>query len=216
MQVKINGVQIGYDDFGQGPVVLFLHDHLLNRHMWKQQVDPLVTAGFRVILIDLRGCGESSPVDQPVLIKTHSADIIGLLNYLGIGRVAVCGLSVGNSVLYDLKDNYPQRVVGTYLAISNTVESLRSKALVSALKANRHQQDNPEAAKLLASEPCHPMTHQTQIDPSLNINQIRKPDGSVLADMENVQEFNNQLLAFLMNLAPRKNEDEIRPLSSVA
>lgn len=216
MQVKINGVQIGYDDFGQGPVVLFLHDHLLNRQMWKQQVDPLVTAGFRVILIDLRGCGESSPVDKPVFVKTHSADIVSLLNYLGIGRVAVCGLSVGNSVLYDLKDNYPQRVVGTYLAISSTVQSLRSKALVSALKANKHQQDNPETSKLLASEPCNPITHHTQVGQSLNIDQTKKPDGSALADMENVQEFNNQLLAFLMNLAPRKNEDEITPLSSVA
>ena len=216
MQVKINGVQIGYDDFGQGPVVLFLHDYLLDRQMWKHQVEPLVAAGFRVILTDLRGCGESDPIDKPVLVKTHSADIIGLLNYLGIGRVAVCGLSVGNSVLYDLKENYPQRVVGTYLAISSTVQSLRSKALVSALKANRHRQDSPETSKLLASEACNPITHQAQVDQSLNIDQTKKQDGRVQADMENVQEFNRHLLDFLTNLAPRKNDAEMTPLSSVA
>ena len=60
MQVKVNEVQIGYDDFGQGPVVLFIHDYLLDRQMWKHQVEPLVASGFRVILTDLRGCGESA------------------------------------------------------------------------------------------------------------------------------------------------------------
>lgn len=216
MQVKINGVRIGYDDFGQGPVVLFLHDYLLDRKMWKHQVEPLVEAGFRVILTDMRGCGESAPVDKPVLVKTHSSDIIGLLNYLGIGRVAVCGLSVGNSVLYDLKDNYPQRVVGTYLAISSTVQSLRSKALVSALRAHGHRQDNPETSKLLASEGCHPITHHAQVCQSLNTDQTKKHDGSVLADIENVQEFNRHLLDFLTNLDPRKRDVEMTQLSSLA
>ena len=99
MRVRINGVQIGFEDIGQGPVVLFIHDYLLDRQMWRPQVDPLVAAGFRVILADLRGCGESEQTKEPVAIKTYSADIIGLLDYLGIGRAAVCELSFAGSVL---------------------------------------------------------------------------------------------------------------------
>ena len=205
MRASINGTQIGYDDFGQGPVVLFIHDYLLNRQMWKDQVKPLVAAGFRVILTDLRGCGESTSAEKPVLVKTHSADIIGLLNYLGIGRVAVCGLSCGNSVLYDLTEKYPQRVIGTYIAVSSTIESLRSKALVSALKASGHQKTDGE---------CNPITHRLQTEQTHNSYQMEKQDGSPLVNMENVQEFNRQLLAYLTDLAPRNIRPEITSISS--
>ena len=116
MQATINGVKIGYDDFGQGPAVLFVHDYPLNRQMWQQQVEPVVAAGFRVILTDLRGFGESELNTDPVEIGTWSADIVGLLDYLGIGRAAVCGLSLGGYVLFDLMENYPQRIVGACLA----------------------------------------------------------------------------------------------------
>ena len=53
MLARINGVQVGYDDYGQGPAVVFIHDYPLNRQMWRYQVEPLVAAGFRVVLADL-------------------------------------------------------------------------------------------------------------------------------------------------------------------
>lgn len=121
MQAKINGVQLGYDDYGQGPAVLFIHDYPLPRQMWQQQVEPLVAAGFRVILPDLRGFGESELGSDPVDIQSYSGDIIGLLDYLGIGRAAVCGLSLGGYILFDLMERYPQRIAGACLAASRPV-----------------------------------------------------------------------------------------------
>lgn len=121
MHARINGVRIGYDDFGQGPVVLFVHDYLMNRRMWRPQVEPLVAAGFRVLLIDLRGFGESELGEAPVEMQTYSADIVGLLDYLGIGRAAVCGLSFGGTVLFELLENYPQRIAGACLTSSRAV-----------------------------------------------------------------------------------------------
>ena len=121
MLARINGVQIGYDDFGQGPAVVFIHDYPLNRQMWRAQVEPLVAAGFRVVLTDLRGFGESELGTGTVEIQTYSADIIGLLDYLGIGRAAVCGLSFGGYVLFDLMENYPGRIAGACLATSRPV-----------------------------------------------------------------------------------------------
>jgi len=139
MRATINGVQIGYDDFGRGPAVLFVHDYPLNRKMWRPQVQPLVDAGFRVVLVDLRGFGESSLASERVAIHTYSADIIGLLNYLGIGRAVVCGLSLGGYVLFDLLENYPQRIAGACLATSRPVsddiqERARRNELIVALQ----------------------------------------------------------------------------------
>lgn len=149
MQATINGVQIGYDDYGQGPTVLFIHDCPLNRKMWQPQVDPLVDAGFRVILVDLRGFGESGLESEQVDIHTYSADIIGLLNYLGIGRAVVCGLALGGYVLFDLMENYPQRIAGACLATSRPVsddiqETARRRELISALQNGQEEQVKDE------------------------------------------------------------------------
>lgn len=121
MQVNINNLPVGYDDFGQGPAVLFIHDFPLNRKMWRKQVEPLVSAGFRVVLIDLRGFGETVEGDSPVEIQTYSSDIIGLLNFLGIGRAVMCGLSFGGYILFDLMERYPHRIAGACLAASRPV-----------------------------------------------------------------------------------------------
>ena len=121
MKAKINGIQIGYDDFGKGPAVLFIHGYPLNRLMWRKQVKPLVDDGFRVILTDLRGFGESD-VDSGVTdLTTYSDDLVGLLNYLGIGRAAVCGISMGGYVLFDLLERYPQRVAGACFVVTRPV-----------------------------------------------------------------------------------------------
>jgi len=149
MRATINGVQIGYDDYGQGPTVLFIHDCPLNRKMWQPQVDPLVAAGFRVVLVDLRGFGESSLDVENVGIHTYSSDIIGLLNYLGVGRAVVCGLSLGGYILFDLMENYPQRIAGACLATSRPVsddihETARRTELISALQNGQVDQVREE------------------------------------------------------------------------
>lgn len=154
MRATINGVQIGYDDYGQGPTVLFVHDYPLNRKMWRPQVQPLVAAGFRVVLIDLRGFGESSLESDRVGIHTYSADVIGLLNYLGIGRAVICGLSLGGYVLFDLMENYPQRIAGACLATSRPVaddihERARRNELMLALQDGRIDQVKEELFAML-------------------------------------------------------------------
>jgi len=154
MRATINGVQIGYDDFGQGPTVLFVHDYPLNRKMWRPQVEPLVEAGFRVVLVDLRGFGESALESERVGIHTYSSDIIGLLNYLGIGRAVVCGLSLGGYVLFDLMENYPQRIAGACLATSRPVsddiqERAKRNELLVALQEGRVDQVKEELYRML-------------------------------------------------------------------
>ncbi len=149
MRAMINGVQIGYDDYGQGPRVLFIHDCPLNRKMWQPQVPPRVEARYRVILVDLRGFGESGLASEQVDIHTYSADIIGLLNYLGVGRAVVCGLALGGFVLLDLMETYPQRIAGACLATSRPVsddiqETARRSELISALLNGREEQVKEE------------------------------------------------------------------------
>jgi pimeloyl-ACP methyl ester carboxylesterase len=121
MKAKINGIQIGYDDFGKGRAVLFVHGYPLNRKMWRKQVEPLVKDGFRVILTDLSGFGESELREDAGNIHAHADDLVGLLNYLGIGRAVVCGISMGGYVLFDLLERFPQRLAGACFVVTRPV-----------------------------------------------------------------------------------------------
>ncbi|PLX97057.1 MAG: alpha/beta hydrolase, partial [Desulfuromonas sp.] len=59
MHALVNGIQLAYEEHGSGPAVVLLHDLPYDRQMWQAQVEPLVGCGFRVVLPDLRGIGES-------------------------------------------------------------------------------------------------------------------------------------------------------------
>jgi pimeloyl-ACP methyl ester carboxylesterase len=226
MRVKINGVQIGYDDFGQGPVVLFIHDNLLDRNMWSPQIEPLVASGFRVILTDLRGCGESDLVEEPVNIQTYSADIIGLLDYLGVGRAAVCELSFGGSVLCNLIENYPQRIAGAYLATSQPIKPPSGRTMITTQEIIGHRCETSLTRKnsWISSVPSefeyNPITHKRRTDLSFNqSNESARSSKRItgrLVNMENFQEFNRNLLGFLTRLAPRKKRGVLTSLSSAA
>ena len=138
MQAAINGTHISFDDYGRGPAVLFIHDFPLNRKMWQQQAEAIAAAGFRVIIPDLRGFGDSELKAESCTINTYSEDLIGLLNFLGIGRAVICGLSMGGYILFDLLENHPDRVAGACLVSTRPVaddthERARRSELLAAL-----------------------------------------------------------------------------------
>ena len=110
MKALINGNVMAFDDVGAGPAVLLLHGFPLSRRVWEPQVGPLVDAGFRVIVPDLRGFGESAVPEEGYDMNTFADDIVALMNYLGVGRAVVGGMSMGGYVLLDLLARYPQRL----------------------------------------------------------------------------------------------------------
>src|SRR3954469_24777849 len=59
MRVDNQGVGIEYADEGTGPAVLLLHGWPDSGRLWRHQVRALVGAGFRTIVPDLRGFGQS-------------------------------------------------------------------------------------------------------------------------------------------------------------
>jgi pimeloyl-ACP methyl ester carboxylesterase len=212
MQVEIDGAQISYNDFGQGPAVLLIHDHLLDRQMWGQQIEPLVSAGFRVVLTVLRDGKKNDQIEGAVELKTRSRDIIGLLNYLGIGRAVVCELSFSGSVLCDLLKNYPQRIAGACLATDHSIQIPQSKTRITTLKTFGHQCDET-LLPLPTSSECNPITHQkipADIARPLQASgRTTKYGGDRLINKENVQEFVSQLLEFLMRLVPQKKRNNL-------
>jgi pimeloyl-ACP methyl ester carboxylesterase len=102
-----------------GPTIVLLHAFPLDRRTWDHIVGPLAEAGWDVVLPDLRGFGESSygehgPDDEPSL-AVMAADVLAILDRLGVASAVVGGLSLGGYVAMELLRQEPSRVAGLVL-----------------------------------------------------------------------------------------------------
>ncbi|HEX4933058.1 MAG TPA: alpha/beta fold hydrolase, partial [Gemmatimonadaceae bacterium] len=91
-----DGVEIGYDDAGQGDPIVFIHGFPHHRGLWAAQVGALLDRA-RCIALDLRGFGEST-VAPPYSVDRYADDVAVLLDALKVERAVICGLSMGGYV----------------------------------------------------------------------------------------------------------------------
>ena len=115
MKTIIKGITVGYTDQGNGTPLVFIHAFPLSKAMWQPQVDALKDC-YRVITIDLRGHGESDTELWNETLDDYAADVIDLLDDLGISQAICIGLSMGGYVLFSVYRNYPDRVKAMVLA----------------------------------------------------------------------------------------------------
>jgi len=130
----INGINMAYDDVGNGPPVLLIHGFPLSRKMWRLQAEALAAAGYRVITPDLRGFGESDAPDGPYSIELFADDILELLDHLGIERAVIGGMSMGGYILLRLLLQAPERVsAALFITTRSTADDETGKARRLAL-----------------------------------------------------------------------------------
>jgi pimeloyl-ACP methyl ester carboxylesterase len=113
----VNGITIGYDDVGGGPDALMLvHGHPFDRSMWRPQVEGLAGSGWRIVVPDLRGYGESSTVSGKTTLGLFADDIAALLDFLEVDTAVIGGLSMGGQIVMEFCRVYRSRVRGVLLA----------------------------------------------------------------------------------------------------
>jgi len=115
----VNGIKLWYATFGQGEPVLFVHGGLANANYWGHQVRALVAAHYRVIVMDSRGHGRSTRNAQPFGYDLMSDDVIGLLDYLKLKKVALIGWSDGAIIGLDIAMHHPDRLSKLFAFAAN-------------------------------------------------------------------------------------------------
>ena len=104
--MHVNGVDLAYEETGDGPPLVLLHAGIADRRMW-DDVLPTLSARHRVVRLDLRGFGETPLPDGSFV---YAADVRALLESLGIARADVVGVSMGGHVALDLALAHPETV----------------------------------------------------------------------------------------------------------
>jgi pimeloyl-ACP methyl ester carboxylesterase len=105
-----------FDDAGRGPAIVLLHGYPFDRSMWREHIDFLSAAGYRAIVPDLRGLGETKSSGEIATMDEMARDVGALINELKIDRAVVCGLSMGGYVAFEFVHLFPTRVRALVLA----------------------------------------------------------------------------------------------------
>lgn len=110
--LTVNGIAMHVVIEGEGQAVLLLHGFPDTHAVWRLQIEALVAAGYRVIAPDLRGYGhtEAPASEEAYSMDALRADVVGLLDALGIERVLLAGHDWGSVVGWNVCMHAPDRV----------------------------------------------------------------------------------------------------------
>ena len=111
--MNVNGVRLYYETHGSGEPLVLLHGFTMSHNMWEPFVEDF-SKTYKVILVDLRGHGNSTNPSNEFTHRDSAKDIYGLLDSLNIDKFYAMGFSSGGMTL-------------THMA---TMDTTRIKAMV--------------------------------------------------------------------------------------
>ena len=110
MQVSANGISfnVAIDGPEGAPWLVLSNSLMTNLSMWDDQVAELKQS-YRILRYDQRGHGGTQATAGSYGFDLLVADIIALLDMLGIKRAHFCGLSMGGMTALFLAQRHAQR-----------------------------------------------------------------------------------------------------------
>lgn len=110
--VEVPGGRLFVVDEGAGPPVVLLHAGIVDSRAWDPLVPYLLARGFRAIRPDGRNFGRS---EAEAVEYRSRADVVAVLDALGVARACLVGNSVGGQVGADVAIEHPGRVAALVL-----------------------------------------------------------------------------------------------------
>jgi pimeloyl-ACP methyl ester carboxylesterase len=114
---RVNGVNLFYEEAGQGTPLVFVHEFAGEARSWHLQV-RFFARRYRTIAFNARGYPPSDVPDDPKAYSQDQAadDIRGLLDALGIKKAHICGLSMGGYATLHFGLRYAERALSLVVA----------------------------------------------------------------------------------------------------
>ncbi|HWJ78870.1 MAG TPA: alpha/beta hydrolase [Niallia sp.] len=116
-----NNVQMAYEERGQGETIVLIHGFCGNVHYW-DEIIPVLSEKYHVLLLDLRGHGNSSYNGESFEIEDLAKDIQHLLEQLTIDKVMMFGHSLGGYVTLAFAELFPEKLSAFGLIHSTAYE----------------------------------------------------------------------------------------------
>jgi pimeloyl-ACP methyl ester carboxylesterase len=111
----VNGIKLYYESHGSGTAVVFAHGAGGNHLSWWQQV-PVFQEQYRCVTFDHRAFGLSHDQPNGPGRTEFAADVLALLDHLGIDRFFFVAQSMGGRTASGLIRRAPERLLGVVYA----------------------------------------------------------------------------------------------------
>jgi 3-oxoadipate enol-lactonase len=105
----MTGLHYRVDGPADAPVLVLSNSLGTDLSLWDPQL-PAFAARFRVVRYDARGHGDSPVPDRELTIADLGADLLGLLDHLGVERARIAGVSLGGMTAMWAASEAPERV----------------------------------------------------------------------------------------------------------
>jgi len=145
----VNGIELGYQVFGEGDPLILLHGGFGSVEMFGPNVDALA-AGRQVIGVDLQSHGRSPAADRPMRFETMADDIAALISHLGLEKADVMGFSLGGGVALRTAIQHPS-LVRWLVLVSTPIRRSGSYPEMEAAMASM----GPEVAEPMKQSPMY-------------------------------------------------------------
>lgn len=109
--LSINGNTLAYELTGEGPLVVLAHGIGDSRHSYRFLAPALVSAGYQVANVDIRGCGESSLGWDGYSRTDIAGDLVALVHHLG-GPAVIIGHSISGGAATVAAATAPESITG--------------------------------------------------------------------------------------------------------
>lgn len=117
--IQVDGMTVAHTSSGTGPAVVLLHGWPTSSYLWRRVAPTIAAGGNRVVAVDLPGFGRSAKPPSGYDFPFFGRVLDGLLDALGLGRVALVGHDIGGPIALHWAMHRPARV--TRIALLNTV-----------------------------------------------------------------------------------------------
>jgi pimeloyl-ACP methyl ester carboxylesterase len=112
--VNANGVELQYYRIGSGPPIVMAHGYYENGRTWGRLARDLAT-DYEVVTYDARGHGRSDAPEDGYSVDDRVADLIGLVDELGLSEPILYGHSMGGSTAAWAATEHAERLRGLVL-----------------------------------------------------------------------------------------------------
>jgi pimeloyl-ACP methyl ester carboxylesterase len=114
---RVDGVDLFYEELGEGVPLVFVHEFAGDYQSWHLQV-RFFSRRYRTIAYNARGYPPSDVPTDPAAYSQDRAveDIRGLLDALGIRKAHICGLSMGGYATLHFGIRHPDRALSLVVA----------------------------------------------------------------------------------------------------
>jgi pimeloyl-ACP methyl ester carboxylesterase len=133
--MRVNGIELWFETRGEGPPLLLLHGMGGSSQDWQHFGRDAIAREHRTLAVDARGHGRSTN-DRPELTHRQcAADVLALLDALGIARCAAIGLSMGGNTLLHVASLAPERIEAMVLISATPRFGAQARALMRSVSS---------------------------------------------------------------------------------